>query len=170
MKNYRIVLQLLIISMLTMSWVPLKKSERSVTEMIEDVNKSDSVDQEVQEKVYRLVEQMPRFPGCEDLDLIQSEKKACADKKMLEFIYRNLKYPESAKKKGIEGVVVVKFIVEKDGSLSNIEIKKEIGEGAGDEARRVIHLMNYEDMRWTPGMKEGRPVRVQFTLPMKFKL
>ena len=115
--------------------------------------------------VYKVVEEMPRFSGCEEEATVEA-RKACADKQMLEFIYKNLDYPTQARDKKIEGTVVVSFIIEKDGSVSGAEIKKEIGGGCGDEVLRVVGLMP----RWIPGKQKGETVRVQFMLPVRFKL
>ena len=112
---------------------------------------------------------MPRFPGCENLPTTD-EKKACADKKMLEFIYKNIKYPAIARENGIEGMVVVTFVVEKDGKVTDARVVRDIGGQCGQEALRVVSLMNDEGIRWTPGKQRGRPVRVQFNLPVRFKL
>ena len=122
------------------------------------------------EEIFRIVEQMPRFPGCEDQGGSNAEKKQCADKKMLEFIYKNIKYPAIARENGVEGAVVIQFVVEKNGSVTDAKIVRDIGAGTGDEALRVVELMNKEGIKWIPGKQRGRAVRVQFTLPVKFKL
>jgi len=116
------------------------------------------------------VDQMPRFPGCEELAGTDLEKKRCADKKMLEFVYSRILYPLEARQEGLEGTVVVTFIIETDGSISKAEITRDIGKGCGVEARRVVNLMNEGGIRWIPGHQHGKPVRVQFNLPVKFKL
>jgi len=118
--------------------------------------------------LFKVVEEMPRFPGCEDLP--QAERKACADKKMLQFIYQHINYPAIARENDVEGMVVVRFVVEKDGSISNTEIVRDIGAQCGREAQRVVELMNEQGIRWRPGMQRGRAVRVQFNLPVKFEL
>jgi protein TonB len=111
---------------------------------------------------------MPRFPGCEDLPT-KEEKKQCADKKMLEFIYKNIKYPAIARENGVEGTVVIQFVVEKNGEITDAAIVRDIGAQCGQEALRVVSLMNQQNIKWTPGMQRGRPVRVQFNLPVKFR-
>ncbi len=116
-----------------------------------------------------VVESLPRFPGCED----QADEKikiACSNGKLAEFIAQNIAYPPKAFKKGIQGKPVVSFTVEKDGSLSNIKVLREIGGGCGKEAARVIQLMNDRGLRWIPGMQNGTPVRVTYSLPIGFKL
>lgn len=112
---------------------------------------------------------MPRFPGCEDLGT-DKEKDDCAKKKMLEYIYKNLKYPAIARENGIEGQVVLQFVVDKDGSVTDAKIVRDIGAGCGEAAQLVVEGMNKMSTKWTPGKQRGRPVRVLYTLPVKFKL
>lgn len=122
------------------------------------------------EEIFKVVEQMPRFPGCEDVSGTNEEKKACADKKMLEFIYKNVKYPAIARENGIQGRVVIQFVVEKDGTITDARIVRDIGAGCGEEALRVVNSMNSMPRKWSPGKQRGQPVRVQFTLPVSFQL
>ena len=117
-----------------------------------------------------MVEQIPRLPGCENESGGETAKKQCADKKMLEFIYKNIKYPAIARENGVEGTCVIQFVVEKDGSVTDARVVRDIGAQCGDEALRVVNLMNSQGIKWTPGKQRGRPVRVQFNLPVKFKL
>ncbi len=121
------------------------------------------------EEIFKLVEEMPHFPGCEDV-ADATERKQCADSKMLEFIYKNIRYPKEAWDANVEGSVVVSFIVEKDGSISDAKTLREIGGGCGAEAVRVVNLMQEQGIRWIPGKQRGRNVRVQFNLPIRFKL
>ena len=122
-----------------------------------------------EEEIFKVVEEMPRFPGCEN-EATTEAKKACADKKMLEFIYKNIKYPAIARENGIEGNVVITFVVEKDGVIKDARVVRDIGGQCGQEALRVVNLMNEQNIKWAPGKQRGRPVRVQFNLPVKFKL
>jgi len=124
----------------------------------------------VPQEIFKVVEQMPRFPGCEDLDGNNEEKMDCSQKLMLDYIYRNVQYPAEAKAAGIEGRVVVQFIIERNGELTDVRIARDIGYGCGEEAVRVVNLMNSMDEKWIPGKQRGKPVRVQFTLPIQFKL
>ncbi|MEK7253998.1 MAG: TonB family protein, partial [Bacteroidota bacterium] len=103
--------------------------------------------------IFKVVEQKPQFRG--------------GDAEMLKFLYGNLRYPANARENGVEGTVVVKFIVEKDGSISSPEIARGIGGGLDQEALKAVQKMNG---MWSPGMQRGRPVRVQFNLPLRFKL
>jgi protein TonB len=118
----------------------------------------------------KILEEMPRFPGCENLDMPPEEKHACAEQKLVEYVFTNLKYPPLARENGIVGTVVVSFVVERDGTLSNIRITRDIGAGCGEEVKRIIEQMNTQGMRWTPGKSDGEAVRVSFDFPVKFKL
>jgi len=94
-------------------------------------------------------EQMPRFPGC--ITGNKKEKDACSTKALLTFLSSKLNYPALARENGIAGTAVIRFIVEKDGSLTNLEIVKDPGGGLGKEALRVTKLMNGMKEKWTPG-------------------
>jgi protein TonB len=117
------------------------------------------------EDIFKVVEDMPRFPGCEDISG-KTEREQCAQQKMLEFIYKNIKYPTIARENGVEGTAVIRFVVEPDGSITNAEVVRDIGAGCGAEALRVVQTMP----KWVPGKQRGKAVRVQFNLPVKFKL
>lgn len=122
-----------------------------------------------EEEIFKVVEEAPRFPGCDDLATIQ-EKTQCANKKLLEFIYKNIEYPGIARENNIEGTVVIRFVVNREGLIESAEVVREIGGGCGEEALRVVKLMNEMPQRWSPGKQRGRPVKVYFTLPVKFIL
>ena len=98
------------------------------------------------------VQPQPSFPGGETA--------------LLEFITANLKYPRIAVENGVEGQVVVRFIVEQDGHITGATILRDIGGGCGQEALRLLQNMP----NWEPGMIDGQPVRVKYTLPVRFKL
>ena len=85
---------------------------------------------------------------------------------MYKFLGKNLKYPTAAQRANIQGKVFLSFIVEKDGSITDIETMKGIGFGCDEEAMRVVKLMP----KWTAGKQNGRNVRVKFTIPVFFKL
>lgn len=105
-----------------------------------------------EEEIFYVVESQPEYPG--------------GDKAMYEYLANNLDYPESAKEAGIQGRVFVAFVVEKDGSISNVRVLRGIGGGCDEEAVKVVQNMP----RWTPGKQRGIPVRVHFNLPIKFTL
>ncbi len=103
-------------------------------------------------EVLRYAEQMPEFPG--------------GEAKLFEFISSNISYPELARQANIEGNVFIGFVIDKDGSISNARIKKDIGGGCGREALRVVKSMP----KWKPGTQGGKRVRVMYNLPVRFKL
>lgn len=121
-------------------------------------------------KVILVPEQMPRFPGCESQGGNHNEKKICADRRLLSFIYDNIKYPIMARDNGIQGTVIVSFVINKDGSVGDIKILREPGGGLGKETTRIVKLMNKMSEKWTPGKQRGKAVRVRYNLPVKFKL
>jgi protein TonB len=113
-----------------------------------------------------VAEEMPRFPGCEINDLPLKEKQKCAEIKLLKYLQQNIEYPQIALSKGIQGIVYLQFVVEKNGKISNVKIMRDLGSECGQEARRVVQSMP----SWIPGKQGGNPMRVQFNLPVKFKL
>ncbi len=126
-----------------------------------------------QEEIFKVVEQMPRFPGCEDQNLLRKKLELCAKNKLIKYIADNLIYPEEAKKKGIEGAAVIQFIVDKDGSILKPKIVRDLGQGCketcGDAALKVFKKMQSE-LKWVSGKQRGRSVKVQYTIPVKFRL
>ena len=91
-------------------------------------------------------------------------------KKLFEYIYTHLKYPEEAKKNGVQGQVVLKFIVNKVGEVTKVEILRDPGAGLGEAAKEVVLSMNNMAERWLSGKQRNRPVNVWYTLPVKFSL
>ncbi len=116
------------------------------------------------EEVFKVVEEMPRFPGCEHLN--ENEKSDCSTEMLLAFVQSNINYPEAAKNNKVEGRVYVQFIVRKDGSVTDGKVVRDIGSGCGDEALRMINKMP----KWIPGKQRGQLVDVLFTLPVKYRL
>lgn len=117
-----------------------------------------------------IVEQMPRFPGCEDLVGDNKEKSACAKDKLALYIKSNLSYPINAQKNKIEGEVFIQFVVDLDGSITRIKVVKDPGSGLGDAAKALVESMNNMPVKWTPGRQGNKAVRVRYTMPVKFKL
>ena len=105
-----------------------------------------------EEEIYVFVSEYPEFPGGEEA--------------LNKYIKDNLRYPEKAREECISGTVVVRFVVEKDGSVSNVGILREIGGGCGAEGKRIVEGMP----KWKPGRQSGNPVRTEFTLPIQFRL
>ncbi|MEX1011724.1 MAG: energy transducer TonB [Balneolaceae bacterium] len=104
-------------------------------------------DEEEEEDFFTIVEQMPELIGG------------------LEELQRSINYPEQARRAGIEGRVFVQFIVNEEGEVENAVVTRGIGGGADEEALRAV-----QQARFTPGMQRGRPVRVQYSLPITFRL
>ncbi|HHH54140.1 MAG TPA: energy transducer TonB, partial [Bacteroidetes bacterium] len=119
--------------------------------------------------IFNTVEQMPRFPGCEE-KTDKEEKEQCSGQKLMQYIYSNLRYPESAIEKGIEGRVVVRFVIDKSGYVTDVKILRDIGGDCGTEVKRVIESMNALPEKWIPGRQAGQKVNVYYTLPVVFKL
>ena len=109
-------------------------------------------EEEVEDEIFQVVEQDPEYPGGVEA--------------LYKFIQQNLKYPQLAKENNITGRVFVQFVVEKDGSVSNVKAARDIGGGCGAEAVRVIKAMP----KWTPGKQRGKAVRAAYTLPVNFVL
>ncbi len=111
-------------------------------------------------------ERMPIFSGCENLGLSYDEVRTCAGKKMLEFIYFNIKYPEAAQNNGVEGTVVLSFIVNKEGTVSNVTVVRSVGHGCDEEALRVVESFP----RWIPAIENGEYRDAKLNLPIHFRL
>ena len=94
----------------------------------------------------------------------------CVNVKFLEYVYSRLQYPKRARKLGLEGMAVVSFVVEQDGTLSSFQIVRDPGLGCGREVVRVLKKMNADGPSWIPGIQDGKYVRVQFNLPVNFGL
>lgn len=117
--------------------------------------------------IYQKADEMPRYPGCEDIT-DKEERTNCSNKKLLTFIYENVKYPEAAQKAGTEGMTVISFVVSKKGKAKDFKIVRDVENGCGVEALRVVSLL--KNTKWIPGKKDGKDVNVAFNLPIKFKL
>jgi len=126
--------------------------------------------QQVEEEIFKVVEEMPRFPGCENNELNTRKKEECAKEKMMEYIEDNLNYPKEALDKEVEGMAVIQFTIWKDSTIKNIKLVRDLGAGTGEEAVRIVESMKKMDKKWRPGQQRERPVNVQYTLPVKFKL
>ena len=107
---------------------------------------------EPSDKAYEVVEQMPTFKG--------------GDAALMKYLSENIKYPEAAEKAGEQGRVVVNFIVEKDGAVSNVKVVRSVTPTLDAEAVRVIKAMP----KWVPGKQDGKFVRVKYNVPVSFRL
>lgn len=104
------------------------------------------------QKVFDVVEQMPEYPG--------------GQAALFEFISKNVKYPEDAVKKKVEGKVFVTFVVDTDGKITDVSLLKKVFPSLDAEAIRVISAMP----NWIPGRQKGQVVRVKYTVPLIFRL
>lgn len=102
------------------------------------------------EKVYTYVDENPSFPGGETA--------------LYKYLADSIVYPTLARDNGISGIVYLSFVVEKDGSVGNVKLLRDIGGGCGAEAVRVVKAMP----KWKPGIIKGKPVRALFNLPISF--
>lgn len=150
------------------NFLPPPPPEDHTTEIEITEENSDS---EQEPEIFTIVEVQPSFPGCENIN-DDSERQRCSDKKMVMFLAKNAGYPETAREAGFEGSVFVRFIVETDGSVTNIEVLKDQTPGGGlkEAALAAVAAMNDMPKRWNPGMQRGKPVRVRVVVPLKFKL
>ncbi len=123
-----------------------------------------TVEEEKEEEVYAIVEQMPLFVGSQGNTY--AEKKRHSDKLLLEFIIKNIQYPQDAREQGIEGIVVVSFVIDKQGNVRDIKLIRSVSPSCDKEALRVIGLMP----KWIPGRQRGKNVNVQYNFPFNFKL
>ena len=127
----------------------------NLTEKLEEyVYEAPEIEEEdIQEaEVFKVVEEMPEFPG--------------GTAKLLEFIQKNMRYPMKARESDIQGKVYIQFVVETDGSISNANVLRGIGGGCDEEAVRIVNSMP----KFKPGKQRGAPVRVQYMVPIVFKL
>lgn len=108
--------------------------------------------QVVEAEIFTIVEEQPEFPGGEAA--------------LMEYLGKNISYPQLARESNIQGTVYVKFVVEPNGSISNVSILRGIGGGCDEEAIRVVKNMP----SWKAGKQRGKAVRVQFNLPIRFIL
>jgi protein TonB len=136
------------------------------TDMMEEVEVIE-MEEEISDEVlsFAVVESVPIFPGCEDAK-DNEERKTCFQQKILVFVSRNFEFPEMAKEMGIQGRVYVNFVIERNGSISNVEIVRGVDPLLDDEAVRVVKKLP----RLTPAKQRGKPVRMSFTLPINAKL
>ena len=111
------------------------------------------IEEEEDETIFVVVENMPEFPG--------------GQAALMKYLSQNIKYPVLAQENGIQGRVVCQFVVERDGSIADVQVVRSSDDNSLDrEALRVVKSMP----KWTPGKQRGKPVRVKYTVPVNFKL
>ena len=128
-------------------------AEVDQNEVIEEYVAPEVEEEEIEEaEIFTVVEEMPEFPG--------------GMAKLAEYLAKNIKYPQLARESGIQGRVFINFVVENDGSVTNVKVMRSLGGGCDEEAVRVVKSMP----KWKPGKQRGKPVRVSYNLPVNFKL
>ena len=138
----------LAIALLAMNSTTIRANvQKKVVKTTKTTKKADASN-----KVYEVVEQMPTFPG--------------GDAALMKYLAENIKYPVSAQKAKEQGRVVVQFIVEKDGAVTSVKTVRSVAPALDAEAVRVIKAMP----KWTPGRQGGQPVRVNYNVPVSFRL
>ncbi len=117
-------------------------------------------------EIFKIVDQVPLFEGCENTLADYEDRKRCSDEKLLNFIHQNIEYPESCKASNIEGTVVAEIVINAEGMVSRYKIARSVHQDMDQEVLRVIKQLP----RWTPGLQAGKPVAVELAIPVKFKL
>ena len=128
----------------------------------EEGGTAEEIDEEVP---FAVIEDVPVFPGCEGV--AKNKRLDCFMEQMAKHIKKNQQYPERAMEDGIQGRVSVLFVIDKDGGISNVQVRgPKGGELLEKEAKRVIEKLP----KFKPGMQRGKPVRVKYSQPITFKL
>lgn len=117
------------------------------------------------DEILAIAQVMPQFGDCDDIE-DDRQRRICSDKNILQYIHSKIKYPSIARENNVQGNVVVTFVIDKKGNLTQPKILREIGAGCGDEVLRVLKDMP----KWTAGRQHGKAVNVQFNLPIRFTL
>ena len=130
----------------------MEGARTDVVEKVQIEEPKQEVKQEVTQKIFDVVEQQPSFPGGQSA--------------LLSWLSSNIHYPPVAEENGIQGRVVVSFVVEPDGSISNVQVVRGVDPSLDKEAVRVTKAMP----KWVPGKQNGQAVRVKYNLPVTFKL
>lgn len=141
----------------------IQSTETDMNEEVEVIEIEEEVSDELLS--FAVVESVPVFPGCESAST-NDEKKACFNKEIQKYVSKNFNFPEMARQMGIQGRVYVSFVIEKNGSISNVEVVRGVDKLLDDEAARVIK--NLPKMK--PAKQRGKSVRMSFVMPINAKL
>ena len=133
---------------LTEDNLPTQQTKANVTYVPVQVVETEPEEQ----TIFEVVEQMPEFPG--------------GNAALMQYLNKNIKYPVIAQEQGVQGRVIVQFVVNKEGSIVDAQVVRSVDPYLDKEAIRVINTMP----KWTPGKQRGKPVRVKFTVPVAFRL
>ena len=134
--------------LLVVVFVPARANAQDKTEKTTQTRKDTTTD----DKIYEVCEQMPIFEG--------------GDAALLKYLRENLKYPDKTKDRGVQGRLVIGFIVEKDGSLTDVKVLRHVDVALDAEALRVVKGMP----KWIPGCQDEQLVRVRYNVPVSFRL
>jgi TonB family protein len=143
--------------------VEFESTETDESEEIEIIEEVEDAEDEIFN--FAVVENKPIFPGCENL-ATEDEKFMCFNQNIMQHIGKKFEFPELARQMGIQGKVYVNFIIEKNGKVSNVTIARGVDKLIDDEAIRVIKLLP----KFTPAKQRGKPVRMQYTVPINARL
>ena len=111
-----------------------------------------TIEESDEDDIFQVVEEMPEFPGGEEA--------------LLKYLSKNIHYPERAREQGVQGTCVIEFVINKDGSVVEPKVVRQLEGQCDNEAMRVVRSMP----KWKPGKQRGKPVRVKYTVPVRFKL
>ena len=137
-------------------------TQETKVEVREIATKQEEVDETT---IFTIVESMPTFPGCENAG-DEQKKQECFSSKIQQYLGNNIKYPPIAKDNNMTGTVYISFVISTSGSVKDIKVLRGLGGGCEEEAMRVVQGLP----KFTPGKQRGKPVQVQYTLPIKFTL
>ena len=130
-----------------------EQGDEDAKELLEEVEEEiQSLSASSSGQVYDIAEQMPSFPGGQSA--------------LFQFLSKNIQYPKLCEEHGIQGRVICSYIVEEDGSITDVQVRKSVHPSLDKEAVRVIQSMP----KWNPGKENGLPVRVRYNLPITFSL
>jgi protein TonB len=141
--------------------------ESTEVEEEEAVEIEDVFVEEEEEEVYnfQIVESKPVFPGCEN-EPTDAAKEACFNKQIMRHVKNNFNYPEIAKEMGVQGRVIVSFVISKTGKIENVTVLRGVDKNLDKEATRIVNKIP----GMSPAKQRGKPVPVQFMLPITFRL
>ena len=144
--------KLALILMVAIACVACTKKAENQNALAETSVEQTTISNDTTEQIYMVVEQMPEFPG--------------GMGELMTYLGENIKYPSKAKENQWEGRTICQFVVEKDGSISDVEVVRSVHPSLDAESVRVVKLMSG---KWTPATEREKPVRSKFTLPFVFK-
>ncbi len=150
--KYLCILPLAAVAAIAFANPETSKPDDVVSNVKVSENTQETKNKENDKEVFIVVEQMPEFPG--------------GMAELMKFISKNTKYPKDAQEGKIKGTVIVQFVVNKDGSTSDFEVKRSIFPSLDNEAVRVLKQMP----KWTPGRHRGEVVAVRYSIPVTFRL